>query len=262
MAAHASRAWEQGRVEPPSRSGGRVLAVAAGAVALGVVLAAVPFLASPVAFLSPGTGVQPAPPPADDGRADLPPPDAGPAAAPPEESDAAGDVALADALAQAPEVRTGLAFLEIGDPLELAEAVFGPSDQQMEDINAATSHTWLLEDGGEVGVSVAGDLGILGLYAAAPVGSDHRPTAWGGIVVGESTPAEIAETWGAAYDLPEAGGDFVLRYIECVGPWPVVVKFDQDGAGPDLRWDEPVTSVMIGLVDADPGTEGCPRQRT
>jgi hypothetical protein len=262
MAAHATRSWEQGQVESPPAAGRRLAVALAVTTVLGLVIAGLfHLLGSPVALLTPDTATPSA---AHDGRAEIPPGDGGAVAASPgqDEPSHAGDVSIPHALAQVPEVRTGLAFLEIGDPLEMAVAVLGPADAQMADINATTTHTWMFDDGAELSVTVADELGILGLYASAPADGTLRPTAWGAVTVGASTPADVVDRWGSAYDLPEVDGDFVLRYIECVGPWPVVVKFDQAGAGPDVRWDEPITSVMIGFADADPGTEGCPRQQT
>ena len=57
-----------------------------------------------------------------------------------------------------------------------------------------------------------------------------------------------------------------MSYVECAGPYPVVVKFDQISAtdpayapvpGSPL-WDEPVTSVFVGFADERPGSSGCP----
>jgi hypothetical protein len=176
-------------------------------------------------------------------------------------SDAVGQPAPGsgeEALAATPTDRTGLAFLALDDPLERAEDILGPADERAPDMYASTRHIWALPDGATFEV-IADEQGVLGLYAHAPVGTTARLHAYGGVQLGASTPEDVVAAWGEGYDLPlHDSEDYVLRYIVCQGAFPVVVKFDQDGAAPDVRWDEPVTSVFVAYADAEPGTAGCP----
>lgn len=160
--------------------------------------------------------------------------------------------------AATPAQRTGLAFLALDDPLERAVSVLGPPDREAPDMNAALTHTWELAPGAELDVTADGQ-GITGLAARMPVDPPVRVAAHAGIILGKSTPQEIAERWGDDHDVRRRPGeDFVLRYVECVGPFPVVIKFDQQTAAPEMRWSEPVTRVLISYADAEPGTAGCP----
>lgn len=168
---------------------------------------------------------------------------------------AAGD---SSQFATTPAERTGLAFLTLDDPLERAVSTLGPPDRQAPDMNAALTHTWELAPGAELNVT-ADDEGIIGLAARMPANPPIRIAAHGGIIIGESTPAEITERWGDGHEIaPHPGEDFVLRYIECAGPFPVVIKFDQHTTPAEAHWNEPVTSVLIAYADAEPGTAGCP----
>lgn len=171
----------------------------------------------------------------------------------PPESDARDDSAFAATPAQ----RTGLAFLTLDDPLERAVSTLGPPDHQAPDINATLTHTWELAPGAQLDVT-ADDRGITGLAARVPPDPPVRVAGHAGIVIGESTPAEITDRWNGDYEVAShPDEDFVLRYIDCAGPFPVVIKFDQDTGGL-VQWDEPVTWVLIAYADAEPGTAGCP----
>lgn len=162
------------------------------------------------------------------------------------------------AFAATPTRRTGLAFLTLDDPLERAVSTLGPPDRQAPDINATLTHTWELAPGAQLDVT-ADDRGITGLAARVPADPPVRVAGHAGIVIGESTPAEITDRWAGDYDVARhPDEDFVLRYIDCAGPFPVVIKFDQDTGGPEVQWDEPVTWVLIAYADAEPGTAGCP----
>ena len=160
--------------------------------------------------------------------------------------------------AETPAQRTDLAFLSLDDPLDRAVSALGPPDRRAPDINAAWTSTWELGHGSELDVT-ADEYGITGLAARVPADPDIQIHAHAGVVLGESTPTEITQRWGDDHVVgTHPGGDFVLRYIECAGPFPVVVKFDQPAADAAVRWDEPVTSVLIAYADAEPGTAGCP----
>lgn len=169
------------------------------------------------------------------------------------------DAAVEDAPpATAPARRTGLGFLALGDPLEAAVSALGPPDRQEPDINAALTHTWELAPGAELDVTADGQ-GITGLAARVPADPPVRIAAHAGIIIGESTPTEVSARWGDGHDVARhPGEDFVLRYIECAGPFPVVIKFGQHTAAPQVHWNEPVTRVLISHADAEPGTAGCP----
>lgn len=159
-----------------------------------------------------------------------------------------------------PGQAAGLAFLDLEDPASEAYREFGPPQAQQPDINDATANVWSLAGEAEfVAVTAGGEPEdpVVGLMADVPEGSLVRFAAHGGVVIGRSTPAEIAEAWGSGYDRSDdERDDYVLRYTLCHGPWPVVVKFDQ----PEERsWtDAPVTSVLIAYTDDDPATAGCP----
>lgn len=160
--------------------------------------------------------------------------------------------------AETPAERTDLAFLSLDEPLDRAVSALGPPDERVPDINAAWTSTWDLGHGSELRVT-ADEQGITGLAARVPNDPAVQIEAHAGIVLGESTPADITQRWGDDHEIGRhTGEDFVLRYIECAGPFPVVVKFDQRAADAEVRWDEPVTSVFIAYADAEPGTAGCP----
>ncbi|HVL97934.1 MAG TPA: hypothetical protein VM324_01405 [Egibacteraceae bacterium] len=162
------------------------------------------------------------------------------------------------ALTAIPAGRTGLAFLNLDDPLERAVSALGPPDARVPDMNAAFAYTWDLAPGVEL-VVTADDHGILGLAARVPADGPVRIAAHAGVVIGESTPADIVRLWGQDHEVARhPGEDFVLRYIECVGAYPVVVKFEQGNDPAEVRWDEPVTGVFLAYADAEPGTAGCP----
>jgi hypothetical protein len=161
------------------------------------------------------------------------------------------------ALEDTPSVRTQLAFLRLDDPLDRALSVLGPPDRREPDLNATHTHVWALPGGAELAVS-ADELGIVGLYGYVPPGSPVRLRAFGSVVVGLSTPGQVAAAWGPAHDLAASDtDDYVLRYTTCAGPFPVVVKFDQDGPAPGAQWNQPISSVFIAYADADPGSHGC-----
>lgn len=159
--------------------------------------------------------------------------------------------------ASPPAQRSGLAFLTLDDRLERAVSTLGPPDHRVPDMNATTAHTWELAPGAEFDV-IADDRGITGLAARVPADPPVRIAAHAGIIIGQSTPADITDRWGTGHATPRhPGEDFVLRYIECAGPLPVVIKFHQDTAAPEVHWNEPVTGVLIAYADAEPGTAGC-----
>lgn len=171
-----------------------------------------------------------------------------------------GDDAAADEspLATPPAERTGLGSLALDDPLDRAVSMLGPPDRQAPDINATVTHTWELAPGSELDVT-GDEQGITGLAARVPADPPVRVAAHAGVIIGETTPAEVVDRWGGDHDVVRhPGEDFVLRYIECAGPFPVVIKFDQPRDAPEVRWGEPVTSVLIAYADAEPGTAGCP----
>ena len=159
---------------------------------------------------------------------------------------------------ETPAQRTDLAFLSLDEPLDQAVSALGPPDSRVPDINAAWTSTWELGHGAELDVT-ADEHGITGLAARVPAHPAVQIAAHAGVVLGESTPTEITQRWGDDHTIGgHPGEDFVLRYIECVGPFPVVVKFDQPAADAEVHWDEPVTGVLIAYADAEPGTAGCP----
>jgi len=99
-----------------------------------------------------------------------------------------------------------------------------------------------------------------------PPGSPARFAIHGSAVIGASTLQEIVDGWGPRYTAATSSfDDFAVRYVDCVGPFPVVVKFDQDATGTERdaevpkspRWDERVTSMLVAYADEPPNSAGC-----
>jgi hypothetical protein len=94
-------------------------------------------------------------------------------------------------------------------------------------------------------------------------GRVRRPAA---SLPGPPSLREVVAAWGDAFTaVTSAFDDYIVSYVDCVGPFPAVVKFDQvaatdaqfaPSAGSRL-WDEPVTSVLIAYADEPAGSAGC-----
>ena len=165
-----------------------------------------------------------------------------------------------------PATRLGVASLVLDEPFGQAVVALGPPASSFPDIGG-TASTWDLPGGARFTVGAWDDDGrISALYADVPPGSPVRVSAYGA-VIGQSTLAEVVAAWGPGYRAATSPyDDYVVSWVECVGPSPVVVKFDQASAteedyapGPGSPlWTRPVTSVFVGFADERPGTAGCP----
>jgi hypothetical protein len=82
-------------------------------------------------------------------------------------------------------------------------------------------------------------------------------------VIGRSSLRDVVSAWGDGFaTAADPFDDYAVRYVECVGSLPVVVKFDQAardhlGVPGAVLWDEPVTRVLIAYADEPAGSEGC-----
>jgi hypothetical protein len=165
-----------------------------------------------------------------------------------------------------PATKLGLAFLALDEPLARAVDALGAPMSAEPDI-FGTARSWDLPGGARLTVSAWDDTRTInGLYASAPAASSVRVAAFGSIVIGQSSLREVVAAWGGAFTAATSPfDDYVVRYGECVGPYPVVIKFDQATTS-DVRfaptpasplWDEPVTSVLIAYADEPAGSAGC-----
>jgi hypothetical protein len=165
-----------------------------------------------------------------------------------------------------PKMKLGLAFLALDEPLTWAAEALGPAAATEPDI-FGTARTWNLPGGAVLTISTWDDTQeIAGLHAVVPSPSPTRLSAFGGIVVGQSSLRDVVAAWGDDFaSATSPFDDYVVRYVECAGKHPVVVKFNQSaatdpGAALDpesLHWDDPVTSLLIAFADEPPGSSGC-----
>lgn len=165
-----------------------------------------------------------------------------------------------------PETRLAIGFLTLDDPSRKAGDVLGPPDSTEPDI-LGTAYTWALPGGSSLLVSIWDDTQqVNGVRAFAPTESPVRFSAFGGVVVGSSTLRQVVVAWGAGYvaaSHPE--DDFAVSYVECLGPYPVIIKFDQLArTGDDYMpvpgsplWNMPVTTLLVAYADEPPGASGC-----
>lgn len=168
--------------------------------------------------------------------------------------------------AASPASRFGVAFLSLDDPFERATGALGPPAATFPDIGG-TASSWVLGDA-LLTVGAWGDgltSSISSLYASVPEGSPVRVSAFGA-VIGQSSLADVVGAWGPGYRAATSPyDDYVVSYVECAGPYPVVVKFDQaavsEGAftpGPgSALWARPVNSVFVAFADEPPSSSGC-----
>jgi hypothetical protein len=163
---------------------------------------------------------------------------------------------------RAPATRTGLAFLDLDEPLQPALDVFGPPAGTTADINATTAHTWALPGGAELTVITdrSPQRHIVGLFGAVLPTSPVRLPLQHHVTVGQTTASGVLATWNAADAIAaDHLSDYRLAYALCRGPFPVVVKLDQAAPSTPGGWlDQPFTSVLIAYSDDGPGTAGCP----
>jgi hypothetical protein len=165
-----------------------------------------------------------------------------------------------------PDVKLGLGFLALDDPLARAVETLGSAAATEPDI-IGTAHMWNLPGGAVLTISTWDDTQEIGsLHAVVPTSSPTRLSAFGGIVLGQSSLRDAVAAWGGDFTSATSPvDDYVVRYIECVGEHPVVVKFGQTATTDDgsalapgsPQWDEPVTALLIAFADEPPGSSGC-----
>jgi hypothetical protein len=157
-----------------------------------------------------------------------------------------------------PASKLGLAFLSLDEPIDRAVDALGPPTSTQAGI-FGIARTWRLPDGARLTVSSREGPGtIYGLFAFVPPDSPVRLGAFGHVVVGRSSLREVVAAWGGGFaSSASPSDDYVVSYVECVGPSPIVVKFDQVAAAGPPRWDEPVTSILVAYADEPAGSAGC-----
>jgi hypothetical protein len=165
-----------------------------------------------------------------------------------------------------PETKLGLAFLALDEPLARAVDALGSPTSTEPDI-FGTARTWDLPGGARLMVSAWDDTHTInGVHASVPPESPARLGVFGRVVIGQSPLRQVVAAWGEGFSAATSPfDDYVVSYVECVGPYPVVVKFDQ-AAATDTEfapvpasplWDEPITSVLIAYADEPAGSAGC-----
>jgi hypothetical protein len=113
---------------------------------------------------------------------------------------------------------------------------------------SGTEYTWDLEGGATFVVvgSHPADGSVVGIHASVPPGSAARVSAFGGVVVGHSTPRGVTAAWGPDFSVPASpDDDFLVRYVECTGRYPAMAKF----GAPSTGWDEPVRTVLLAYAE-------------
>lgn len=165
-----------------------------------------------------------------------------------------------------PETQLAIGFLTLDDPIREAGDVLGPPDSTEPDI-LGTAYAWALPGGASLLVSIGDDTQqVNGVRVFAPSESPVRFSAFGGVVVGTSTLRQVVAAWGTGYVAathPE--DDFAVSYVKCIGPYPVIIKFDQLARTGDTYtplpgsplWNMPVTTLLVAYADEPPGTSGC-----
>lgn len=150
----------------------------------------------------------------------------------------------------------------LDDPIEGVLEVLGPPMSTEPDL-FGTAHVWPLPGRAELVVTAWDEepRTVSGVTAKVPEGSPVRISVGREVVLGKSTLNEVVGRWGPTEEPAEDGSDHVALYTSCIGPAPVVVKFDQDAAGPPggVRTpapDRPVTRVLVAYADEPSGS--CP----
>lgn len=155
----------------------------------------------------------------------------------------------AGSLSTVPAVRAAVGSIVLDGSMADVIDHLGAPDALGPDIEGV-SHQWMLAGGALL--SVTTPLGssepIVGIVATIPSGSTVRIGLYGDILLGDASVADVVEAWGE----PEARGgpldDFDVRYVECRGPYPIVLKVDMTPA---------FDRVLVGYADEPPGSNGC-----
>ncbi len=150
----------------------------------------------------------------------------------------------------------------LDDPIEDVLEVLGPPASTEPDL-FGTAHVWPLPGGAELVVTAWDEepRTVSGVTATVPDGSPVRISVGHEVVLGEATLADVVARWGPTEVPAEEGSDHVALYTSCIGPAPVVVKFDQEAAGAPggaraPAPDRPVTRVLVAYADEPFGS--CP----
>lgn len=164
-----------------------------------------------------------------------------------------------------PDSRLGLGAFSLDGPVAPVAALLGEPTGRQHDLGGSMA-TWSLPGGASFHVTTwQGTDRIAALQAEVPPGSRVAVAAFGGVVVGRSSLSEVVSAWGLGYSAATSrSDDYAVSYVECVGPLPVVVKFDQaarssarSSALGTVLWDAPVTRMLIAYADEAPGSDGC-----
>lgn len=169
--------------------------------------------------------------------------------------------AAPEVLTRGPDTRLGIGGLRLDGDLGAATRALGPPQQTFDDM-FGPAHVWAFP-GGTILVGVWDETAqISALEANVDPDGAGSVAFHGGLRLGEATLGDVIEAWGEPARVADhPGDDFVAAYDACIGPAPVVVKFDHadaaSGAGGSLALDEPVTRLLIAYADEPPGTGGC-----
>lgn len=148
------------------------------------------------------------------------------------------------ALEAAPAQRLAVGAVALDGATAGVRDRLGRADHTGPDIDGRAL-TWQL-DGVELTVTDRG--GRIAAVGATIVGSGLRPQLDNGVVLGQSTLAQVLARWGEPTRRDaEASDDFVVAYDTCREGAPIVIKLDQADGRHGL--DHPVTSVLLGYAD-------------
>jgi hypothetical protein len=159
----------------------------------------------------------------------------------------------------------GLASFELDQRIEAASERFGPPATSHHEL-ASTASTWFLDQGAVLTITAWDDTNTINaLHAYVPTAGALTLDAFGGIIIGKSTVADVIAAWGPpSAERTSPYDDFVVVYAACRAGVPVVVKFDQAAAagrasgptGDATLLSQPVTSMLVAYAEAS-GTGGC-----
>lgn len=156
---------------------------------------------------------------------------------------------VAGYLATVPTVRAAVGPIVLDGSMADVIDHLGAPDELGPDIEGI-ARQWMLTGGALLSVTTPVDSSepIVGIVATIPHGSTVRIGLYGGVLLGDASVTDVVEAWGE----PEATGgpfdDFDVRYVECRGPYPIVLKVD---VAPTFD------RVLVGYADEPPGSNGC-----
>lgn len=152
-------------------------------------------------------------------------------------------------LATIPAVRAAVGPIELDGSLAEVIARLGPPDALGPDIEGI-AREWSLDGGARLAIStpVGATEPIVGVVATIPRTSPVRIGLYGGLLLGDATIADVVTAWGEPEARGGTGDDFDVRYVECRGPFPIVLKVQRTDA---------FDRVLVGYADEAPGSSGC-----